>query len=132
MSECNQLTLVSYDEYLKYQGTMNLLNALGRQLSVVVLALHCLFFTLPSCAGEDISLKEARKLIKAGEIMSFEKISEIALGIKPGRILDTELERSRRTGVYYYEIEILDDKGVVWELDLNAKTGELLKLKIDD
>jgi uncharacterized membrane protein YkoI len=111
---------------------MKLLNALSHQILVALFAVQALIFTSPSIAAEDISPQQARKLIEAGEIMQFEKIAEIALSIKPGRILESELERSRRTGMYIYDIEILDDKGVVWELNLNAKTGELIKLKIDD
>lgn len=89
-------------------------------------------FTLPVKAGEDISHLEARKLQAAGEILSFETIAEIARKIKPGTILETELERGRRDGLYFYEVEILDAKGVVWELDINAKTGEMMKIEIDD
>jgi uncharacterized membrane protein YkoI len=89
-------------------------------------------FTLPVKAGEDVSHIEARKLQAAGEILSFEKIAEIARKIKPGEILETELERSRKSGLYIYELEILDANGVVWELDINAKTGEMMKIEIDD
>jgi uncharacterized membrane protein YkoI len=89
-------------------------------------------FTLPVKAGEDVSHVEARKLQAAGEILSFEKIAEIARKIKSGEILETELERSRKSGLYIYELEILDANGVVWELDINAKTGEMMKIEIDD
>jgi uncharacterized membrane protein YkoI len=89
-------------------------------------------FSFPAKSGEDIGHVEARKLQAAGTILSLEKITEIARSIKPGEILDTELERSYKTGIYIYEIEILDPKGVVWELDINAKTGELMKIEIDD
>ncbi|PKO91829.1 MAG: peptidase M4 [Betaproteobacteria bacterium HGW-Betaproteobacteria-1] len=100
-------------------------------LVVPVLALM-LMLSAPAWAGEDVSHVEARRLQAAGEIMSFEKISEIARSIKPGDILETELERNRKSGLYIYEIEILDAKGVVWELDINAGTGELIKMEIDD
>lgn len=89
-------------------------------------------FSLPAKAGEDVSYVEARKLQAAGEILSFEKIAEVARKIKPGEILETELERSRKSGLYIYELEILDANGVVWELDINAKTGEMMKIEIDD
>jgi uncharacterized membrane protein YkoI len=96
-----------------------------------VLALT-LLLSAPARAGEDVSHMEARHLQVAGEIMSFEKILEIARSIKPGDILETDLERNRNTGLYIYEIEILDAKGVVWELDINASTGDLIKMEIDD
>lgn len=51
---------------------------------------------------------------------------------KAGDLLETELEKNRKTGLYIYEVEILDAKGMVWELDINAKTGELIKIEADD
>jgi|GEM_PF-139985 len=105
---------------------------LNQVLVLFVAALALMTLTLPAKAGEDVSHVEARKLQAAGEILSFEKISEIARTIKPGDILETELERSRKSGLYIYEVEILDANGVVWELDINARTGELIKMEIDD
>jgi uncharacterized membrane protein YkoI len=95
-------------------------------------AAFLMFFSISAKAGEDISHMEARKLQAAGEILSLEKIVEIARSAKSGDILETELERSRKTGLYIYEVEILDGKGMVWELNLNAKTGEIIKIEIDE
>ena len=88
--------------------------------------------SVPAHAGEDVSQAEARRLQAAGEILSFEKISEIVRSIKPGDILEIELERNRKSGIYIYEVEILDAKGTVWEMDVNAGNGELIKMEIDD
>jgi uncharacterized membrane protein YkoI len=71
-----------------------------------------------------------RKLQESGQILSLEKITKFANAVKPGEILDTELERKK--GRYIYEVELLDTKGQVWELKLDAKTGELIKLEIED
>jgi uncharacterized membrane protein YkoI len=79
---------------------------------------------------DDIDATEAARLSKAGEILSLEKIVERAHAEKPGQVLETELERKH--GRYVYEVEILDDKGQVWELKLDAKTGNLIKSKRDD
>lgn len=95
-------------------------------------AAFLMFFSISAKAGEDISHMEARKLQAAGEILSLERIIEIARSAKSGDILETELERSRKTGLYIYEVEILDGKGMVWELNLNAKTGEIIKIEIDE
>lgn len=89
-------------------------------------------FSMQAKAGEDIDHIEARKLQDAGEILSFEKIAAMARSHKAGDILETELEKNRKTGLYIYEVEILDAKGMVWELDVNAKTGELIKIEADD
>lgn len=89
-------------------------------------------FSMQSKAGEDIDHIQARKLQDAGEILSFEKIATMARFHKAGDILETELEKNRKTGLYIYEVEILDAKGMVWELDINARTGELIKIEVDD
>ena len=102
------------------------------QLLIVPMMVLLLVLPAPVYAGEDVSHVEARRLQTSGEILSFERISEIARSIKPGDILETELERNRKSGLYIYEVEILDVKGVVWELDINAGTGELIKMEIDD
>ena len=53
-----------------------------------------------------------------------------ALDRHPGaKLLEAELEEKH--GVYIYEVELLATDGVVRELDLEAKTGRLLKDKED-
>jgi uncharacterized membrane protein YkoI len=81
-------------------------------------------------ADDDIDVAEVARLSKAGEILSLEKILERAHAEQPGQVLETELERKQ--GRYVYEIEILDDKGQVRELKLDAKTGNLIKSKQED
>lgn len=78
----------------------------------------------------DIAPAEARALVKSGYILSFEKIASHALAIKPGDILETELEFKKDR--YIYEVEVLDAKGNVWELKLDASTGELIKIELDN
>ena len=79
-------------------------------------------------AEEDYQL--ARKLRQLGEILPLEKIVAFAKAKKRGEVLETELER--KNGYYLYEVEILDTSGQVWELKLNAKTGQVLKVELDD
>jgi uncharacterized membrane protein YkoI len=67
----------------------------------------------------------ARSLVESGAILPLETILSRARTTHPGRVLETELEHRR--GRYIYELEILDNKGVVWELKYNAKTGNLIK-----
>lgn len=79
-------------------------------------------------AEEDHQL--ARKLRQQGEILPLEKILSLARAHKNGEVLETELEKKR--GRYVYEIEILDANSQVWELKLDAKTGQLIKMELDD
>ncbi len=66
----------------------------------------------------------ARELKQAGDILSLEKILEKAQQLHPGHVLEVELERKELR--YIYEIETVDTKGNVWEMQFDAKTAELL------
>ncbi len=81
-------------------------------------------------AGSGESPAIAGQLAAKGQILSLEKISRLAKSHKPGEILEVELEKKH--GRYLYEVEILDARSQVWELKLDAKTGQLLKMELDD
>jgi len=67
----------------------------------------------------------ARQLQKAAEILPLEEIHAKALEAKPGRIIETDFEVKGTR--FTYEVDILDDQGVFWEVEINAKTGELVR-----
>lgn len=90
----------------------------------------CFALAAPYAAVADEDHVLARKLRESGEILSLEKIAEHARGAKPGEILETELDHEH--GRYVYEMEILDAAGQVWELKLDARTGDLINMEIDD
>lgn len=102
----------------------------SRPLLVITSAI-CVFviFSMSSAIAEEDHIV-ARKLQESGQILSFEKIADYARAAKAGELLETELELKK--GNYIYEVEILDTAGKVWELKLNAKTGELLQIEVDD
>jgi uncharacterized membrane protein YkoI len=107
-------------------------NSLKLSPAAVLLAtaLVLLYVAATSFVNADESQLTARKLSEAGLILPLEKINKAAKNIKAGEILETELELKK--GVYIYEIEILDNKSQVWELNLDAKTGKLIKLELED
>lgn len=74
--------------------------------------------------------EQARRLKESGQILPLEKIIQAAQARYPGRILEVELKTEH--GRYLYEVEILDERGVVWELLYDAASGKLLKRKHDD
>ena len=84
---------------------------------------------VPTVANADDDARKAAQLMKAGDILPLEKIIERARAEHPGKILETDLDFEH--GRYVYEVELLDDKGVVWKMELDAKTAELLKSKVD-
>jgi uncharacterized membrane protein YkoI len=73
---------------------------------------------------------EARRLRETGQILPAERIVERAKAAHPGKLLDMELDRDN--GRYVYELELLDEHGVVWELKYDAATGALLEREEDN
>lgn len=80
--------------------------------------------------ADDDDYIEAKRLLKAGEILPLEQILQKVRKSYPGKILEIELEKE--DGYIIYEIEILASNGVVKELYINAKNGKLISIKEDD
>jgi len=80
--------------------------------------------------AEQYTHEDARRLREAGDIVSLESIINTAKTYHEGRIIEVELEQKQDTLVY--EVEIVDDQGIVWELYFDAKNGQLLEHKKDD
>jgi uncharacterized membrane protein YkoI len=59
------------------------------------------------------------------DILSLQQILHNARQLHAGRVLEAELENSH--GGVYYEVEILDASGEVWEMNFDARSGELLE-----
>ncbi len=72
---------------------------------------------------------EAYELLQSGDILPLEKILIISRKLVHGRILEVELEHEH--GLLIYELKILDKKGIVWKIEINAKTGSILKKEQD-
>lgn len=79
-------------------------------------------------ADEDAD--RARMLKQRGDILPLEQVIKSAMAVKSGQILETELDEE--DGRYIYELEILDERGQVWELELDAGTAELIELESED
>ncbi len=95
---------------------------------VITLLLAVLLPSQRLFADED-SMR-ARLLQQQGNILPLEQIIDKAMAVKAGQILETELDEE--DGEYRYELEILDRQGQVWELELDAASGELTELENED
>ena len=59
-----------------------------------------------------------------------EQVIEIALSEVPGQVQEIDLERHRGTQIY--EVEILAADGAEMEVEIDAETGDVLKVDAED
>jgi len=83
-----------------------------------------------SCDAHDDDLSsKVVEWVKEGKVLSFDSIMQRYESRLSGRLLDLEVEQKH--GRIIYELEILRDDGIVYEIKIDAKTGEWLKEKVD-
>ena len=81
--------------------------------------------------ADDVPVNQIPQLVKEGKIKPLEELNQIVLKLHPGAtITDSDLDNHFNGNEY--EVELKDAKGVEWDVDLNAATGEVLKNKQDD
>ena len=78
----------------------------------------------------DIDQDDAIRMKQAGEILPLETILNKARQYHNGKVIGVELERENTTLIY--EIKVLDDDGILWEMKINAKDGKLLEEEKDN
>lgn len=83
-----------------------------------------LLLVISVSASADDDQHEARRLAESGKILPLEVILDTARKIQPGKVLEVEFKTKK--GKTIYEIEILNTKGIVLELKLDAATGNLI------
>ena len=90
------------------------------------IALLFISFIGSNAWADDDDHERARELVKSGEIIPLEQLLQQVIGQRSGslRLLEAELEREQ--GRLVYELELVDEQGVVRELLFDAKTGEAL------
>ena len=82
-------------------------------------------------AQADVRPDQIEGLLNSGAVMPFEKLNAAALAKHAGATInDTELDHNN-SGVLVYEVELRDTNGVKWDVDLDAKTAEVLQDKQD-
>jgi uncharacterized membrane protein YkoI len=75
-------------------------------------------------AGEQ---QAVRRAVARGEVLSLDRILRIAERHLPGEVLKIELERWQ--GGLKYEVKVLTPAGRVREVELDARTGALIKIE---
>lgn len=88
-------------------------------------ALLFIFF-IGSNVWADEDHERARELVKSGEIMPLEQLLQKITSQQSSQLRLLEAELERKQGRLVYELELVDEQGVVRELLFDAKTGESL------
>lgn len=96
----------------------------SRLAALAAISLAACLFAVPALAGK----RDAAKL--PDNILSVEEILSKVRQDKPGRVVEVDLDR--RGNRHIYEVEVIDENGVEWDLEYDARTGELLRSERDD
>ncbi len=102
---------------------------MNTRLTAAALAAAAIGFAGSAAAQDADDLAEMQAVSKAAGLISPEQAMEKALAAKAGTIVDADIDRKFKK--HYYEVEIVDAEGVEWEVDIDAKTGEIRKVKKD-
>lgn len=106
-------------------------DSLAARFSVPLGVLLCAFAVTPCTADDDAKNRNlAKRLVAEGHIRSLSAIVEDVRGQLPGEMLEVEFESD--DGMYKYEMKILRPDGKVQEVEVDARTGAIVKVEDDD
>jgi uncharacterized membrane protein YkoI len=81
--------------------------------------------SIPADVDADDDHETARKALEQHEILPLGRVLALIEEQYPGDVIEIELEREN--GIWIYELELIDEDGRVRELDIDARTGAVLK-----
>ncbi len=117
----NQLFILR-SAFLRYKEPMK--NRL--LISVLILLAHT-----PLQADSLHDHDRARQALLAGEILPLKTILERVERSQPGQVMEVELEQNDHAG-WIYEIKLLQTEGRLLKLYVDARSGEILRVKQKD
>lgn len=101
---------------------------------VAMLLAAALVAAVPAAARErddhrrdEHSRDEIRRAVEAGEIKSLVDILAIVRGQLPGEVAGVEIER--KDGRWLYEFRVIDSKGQLFDAYIDARSGEVERIK---
>lgn len=97
-------------------------------IAVAVLSMSVL--TTPVLADND-DLQEMEAISKQFGFISLEEAKAKALAAKSGVVKEAELDERKFGKGWKYEFEIVDSDGHEWEVDIDAKTGNVIGVERD-
>lgn len=102
-------------------------------LLCAALASAALVLLLPESArasSDDRDHDRARTALQAGEVMPLKTLLLQLERSHPGQVLEVELEQEH--GLWVYEFKLLQPDGRLVQLDLDARSGAVLKQRVRD
>jgi len=105
------------------------LNVSGGKISFAIFAFLLLIGASTLVFSEE-DHDRAKILRERGDILPLGEILKKAQQEHPGQVLEVELEEE--AGKIIYELEFLDDAGLVWEMKYDAKNGTLLSSEAEE
>lgn len=101
----------------------------AKRLGLVLTFAGALLALPPPAPGEDCKRNQdcALEAFQRGEVRPLSEVLAVARARIPGEVVKIELDRE--DGIWVYEIKILTSSGRVRELEVNAKTLAVIKVK---
>jgi uncharacterized membrane protein YkoI len=96
-------------------------------IAVAVLSMSVL--STPVLADDD--LQEMEAISKQFGFISLDEAKAKALAAKAGVVKETDLDERKFGKGWKYEFEIVDSDGREWEVDIDAKTGNVIGVERD-
>ncbi|MGE0628287.1 MAG: PepSY domain-containing protein [Hyphomicrobiaceae bacterium] len=84
----------------------------------------------PGRADDGDDHERARGLLLNQHILPLEELQSLVLKRFPGRMIGVDLEQKK--GRVAYEFKILSENGRVLEVEVDARTGDVLEVEEDD
>jgi uncharacterized membrane protein YkoI len=98
-------------------------------LAAAMVALATPALTLASDKDDEADQRAASAALARGEILPIVRVLAIATERVPGDVLKVKLERE--SFGFKYEVKILTRSGRVREVEVDARTGRILKIEDD-
>lgn len=83
----------------------------------------------PALADRD-DHDRARRALEAGEVLPLSEILAAVEAVRPGRVIEVELERD--DGRWIYELELVAPDGRILEIEIDAATADILDIEREE
>lgn len=83
----------------------------------------------PALADRD-DHDRARRALEAGEVLPLSEILAAVEAVRPGRVIEVELERD--DGRWVYELELVAPDGRILEIEIDAATADILDIEREE